>query len=224
MEEPAVDNETPPPEESQNRTFIILAIALGGLFVVGLFCLGGYAFFIRPGQQRAAQTQNAVAIETNKAVIAANTQAALPTNTPTPDANATAQADALTQAAAASPTPLIAATDTDTPVLPTATDTVVAIAQVTDTPSPTLGAAVGGASPTPLGGGGKTGTPTALGGAGGAKTNTPTPLVGGLKTATPTGLPGTGFADQAGAPSLIILGGVLILIVIVARRLRLSLR
>jgi hypothetical protein len=39
-------------------------------------------------------------------------------------------------------------------------------------------------------------------------------------TATPTGLPDTGFADDVGIPGLIALSGILILVIVFARRLR----
>jgi len=98
------------------------------------------------------------------------------------------------------------------------------VAQISDTPSATLGAAGGDTTPTPISGG-KTSTPTAIGGAGGLATKTPTPLVGGLATSTPTPiLPGTGFADDAGVWGLVFLGLGLIAVVVIVRRVRMSLR
>jgi hypothetical protein len=44
-------------------------------------------------------------------------------------------------------------------------------------------------------------------------------LAGG-RTPTTTALPATGFADEVGAPSLLLLGAVLVAVVIIARRLR----
>jgi hypothetical protein len=226
MEEPAVGTESAPPEESSNRLFIIAAAGLAGVFVIGLLCIGGYLLFFRGRSGNAAvQTQNAINAATNAAIIAAQTEAAKATSTPTVDAAATAAA--LTQAAVTD-TPVIAATDTNTPVpppptdTPAATDTPVAVAQITDTPSPTgVSGAGGGGSPTPIGGA-ATNTPTPLGGAG-AGTRTPTPLVGGL-TPSPTALTQTGFAEDAGVWGLLFAGLGLIAVVVIIRRLRMSLR
>ncbi|MBI4771686.1 MAG: hypothetical protein HY784_15055 [Chloroflexi bacterium] len=217
MQEPAPETEgAPPPEEAQNRTFIILAIALGGVFLIGLVCIGVYILFIGPGQRHAKETQ-AASVMTQNAQIAmeALTASAQPTATNTPDASATALSIAQTETAAVTPTAVVVA-PTNTPP-PTATraptNTPIQVAAVTDTPSPTGATPTSGPSPT-----------------GTRATASPTPLVGGLKTATPTRtatptqLPGTGFADQAGVPGLIVLGVALIAIVIITRRLRLSLR
>lgn len=43
---------------------------------------------------------------------------------------------------------------------------------------------------------------------------------GGGGAPTPTALPATGFADEVGVPSLLMLGGALVVVVFVARRLR----
>jgi hypothetical protein len=39
-------------------------------------------------------------------------------------------------------------------------------------------------------------------------------------TATPTALPSTGFADEVGLPSLLLMGGALVVVIFLARRLR----
>ena len=118
---------------------------------------------------------------------------------------------------------MVASTDTDTPEPETPTlEPSQTLVVESLTPSAT--------GPTPTAS--KTPSPTRLGG------RTATPLVGGLGTVTPpnasletgtprpgsTQLPATGFADEAGVPGLILLGFALIAVVIVARRLRLSLR
>jgi hypothetical protein len=58
------DDEETPPEESSNRTFLIAAGILGGIVLLSIACLAGYALIILP-QQRAAQTgeQNAQATQ-----------------------------------------------------------------------------------------------------------------------------------------------------------------
>ena len=45
---------------------------------------------------------------------------------------------------------------------------------------------------------------------------------GGGGTPTPTALPSTGFADEVGLPGLVLLGVLLVVVVIVSRRLRMS--
>lgn len=188
-----VEGAAPPPEEAQNRTFIILAAALGGLFVIGLLCLGAYVFFISPRQQGIRLTQVAQISLTNEAINAQATAMAEPTNTP------------ILPTEVPSETPLPAPTDTpppaatDTPLPPAPTSTRLSAAAATNTP----GGAVGSATPTPLVGGLR---PTAT------------------RTAVPTQLPGTGFADEAGVPGLILLSLALVAVVIIARRLRLNLR
>jgi len=58
------DDEETPPEESSNRTFLVAAGILGGIVLLSIACLAGYALIILP-QQRAAQTgeQNAQATQ-----------------------------------------------------------------------------------------------------------------------------------------------------------------
>lgn len=43
---------------------------------------------------------------------------------------------------------------------------------------------------------------------------------GGAFTPTPTALPATGFADEVGLPSLVIMGGILLAVIFIARSLR----
>ena len=115
------DAQPQPPEESGNRTFLIVAGLLGGIVLLSLACLAGVYFFaIRPNQsttnqQAAAQaTQNA---QVQQALTATQVAASLATPTPAP---------------------------TDTPVLAEVTSTEIP-AFTTDTPEPvtaTVGAAL----------------------------------------------------------------------------------
>lgn len=88
--------ETPPPEESGNRTFIIVAGILGGLTLLALVCIALYAFIFLPRQrdQRAQEinavnaqnTQVAMALTQTSAVLAFTptfTPTEIPANTPT---------------------------------------------------------------------------------------------------------------------------------------------
>jgi hypothetical protein len=109
-----------PPEESNNRTFLIVAGILGVIVLGALLCLGGYVLFIRnPGQTNTATAQAQL---TEQSVII---QQGLTQN---------AQSQAETQTAAVTST----VPPTNTPVISEATAT------LTETPNPataTVGAA-----------------------------------------------------------------------------------
>lgn len=222
MEDPNLEEaegEPLPEEASSNRTFIIIAIALGGMLVLGFVLIIVFAVFVRPGQQNAQSTRVASINATNSAIQATNsaidTQAAIPTNTPVPTA---------TETPAPTDTPAPTATFTETPV-PVATTE----AAVTETPG-TPGTPVTGTPGVPGGGQAVTPSPTRLGGA--TPTRTTTPLVGALTrtlapgqlTPTSTALPATGFADESNVPALIVIAAGLVAVVIIARRLRLGLK
>jgi hypothetical protein len=208
---------------SSNRTFIILLGLMIAFLFLGVLCIGGYALFIGPRINSGRQTQVAQVNAQNTEIALQNLLASVTPDTPTPDETLAALDLTLTAAAQETPTPVVASTDTDTPEPETPTlEPSQTLVIESLTPSPT--------GPTPTAS--KTPSPTRLGG------HTATPLVGGLGTVTPqsaaletgtprpgsTQLPTTGFADEAGVPGLILLGFVLIAVVIVARRLRLSLR
>ncbi len=94
--EPSVEEAGPPPSESSNRSFLIVAGILGALLVLSLICVAAYAFLILPMNRRAQATQNAAAIAKSTSVALALQQTALaqawtatptlakPTKTPTP--------------------------------------------------------------------------------------------------------------------------------------------
>jgi cytoskeletal protein RodZ len=116
--------DSPPPEESSNRTFLVAAGILGGIVLLSIACLAGYALLILPsqraGQQQAATAQ---AVQNQQVAHALTATAAalsfptatltpLPTQTPviaqetaantnTPDPATATVAAALTQAAQA---------------------------------------------------------------------------------------------------------------------------
>ena len=221
LDNPSPDGEAPQPEEggtpTSNRAFILLAIPLVLVFLCIAGGLGYYALVMAPQSRHARETQVANVIMQNNTQIAIQTEAArqpptptmlptlaLPTNTPVPPPTNTQPAKTAEAGSIASPTPLLAVTASSTPV-----------SVATNTTVPT---AAGGAvsSPPPLT------SPTKIGSATPGKTATP--LVGGLKTATPTQLPGTGFADEAGVPALIVIALGLVVVAVVVRRLRFSLR
>ncbi len=133
--------ETPPPEESGNRTFLIVAGLLGAITIIALVCIVAYAMFYLPQQQSQRATQEAALNSQNTAVAQAITQtsaAAAFTSTPT-----RTEAPPLVTPTA-SPTPLLAVpTDTQVPTDDPRTATVAALltqaagAQLTATPSTT---------------------------------------------------------------------------------------
>lgn len=116
--------DAPPPEESSNRTFLVAAGILGGIVLLSIACLAGYALLILPSQ-RAGQEQAATAqaVQNQQVAQALTATAAamtfptatatpLPTQTPviaqptvantsTPDPATATVAAALTQAAQA---------------------------------------------------------------------------------------------------------------------------
>ena len=98
--------ETPFGGESQNRLFIIFAIGLAGLLVLGLMGIGGYVIFsrYRRGAEQVAVAQTAAAATAEvQATAEAPTEPPVPTFTPMP-----------TQTVAATNTPVVPPT-TGTP-------------------------------------------------------------------------------------------------------------
>ncbi|MCI0520379.1 MAG: LPXTG cell wall anchor domain-containing protein [Chloroflexi bacterium] len=169
------EEEITPPEESGNRTFLVVAGILGGVTVLALICIAVYVFLVwRPQQaQRAAQE-----LELN----AQNTQVA----------------DALTQTAAAPLEPTV------TPTAPRATPTKSAT-PVVAVPTDTQAAEI---DP-------RTATVAAL----------LTQAAGVTQAAAPTstpGLPSTGFADDVGIWGLLGMAALLIVVIFLARRLRVA--
>lgn len=186
----------PPPEETQNRTFVLIALGLGGLFIVGLIFIALFAFVISPGQKNA---RNKAATGTS-AANAAVAKAITATHLAFTPAGAGTIVAAVTQAGPeASSTPLIPPTVTNT--LPPTN---------TNAPAPTSPPGAATNTPQPL----KTRTPTPSAVGGVAKTPTRVP--------TATALPVTGFADEFGVPGVLLLGVGLIAVLFIARRLRLS--
>ena len=116
MEMDIVEDEIPPPEESSNRTFLIVAGVLGGITLIALACIVVYALVIMP--QRTIQQSTQVA-----QLNAQNTQVAV----------AISQTSA---AAAYTRTPTSTSTRTPVPNTPTRTATPVVVVP-SDTPVPT---------------------------------------------------------------------------------------
>lgn len=202
----------PQPEEGANstRTFLLLAIPLVAVFLCIAAGLAFYALVWGPQQRTAKETQAAAIVLTNTQIAMLNaniqkTAAVTPTPVP-PTATATPAptdtplpVESPQAGGIASPTPLLAFTPTFTVQAAAASNTPTVATSPTNTPTVT-----------------KTGpTPT--------KTKaTATPYA--YKSPTPTQLPGTGFADEAGVPLLIVLSVALVGVAVIVRRVRLSLR
>jgi hypothetical protein len=134
----------PPPEEASNRTFVFAAVAVGGLLVLSMICLGLYALVVAPRQREA---RNAQATQ----IILNNTQ----------------QAASFTETAGAShPTATRPATRTPVPSATATPTAVVVIASATPTSQatidPGIATAIAQATLAAIQGGGGTATPTAL--------------------------------------------------------------
>ena len=199
----------PLPDEGagSTRTFLLLAIPLVVVFLCIAAGLAFYALVYSPRQRSASATQAAAIILTNTQIAMLNANIQLtaavtptpvpPTDTPVPATDTPLPVKSPEAGGVASPTPLLAFTSTSTsPVSAAATDTA---APPTITPSPT-----------------KTGpTPTKV---------KPSATPFGFRTPTPTQLPGTGFADEAGVPMLILLSVALVGVAVIVRRVRLSMR
>jgi LPXTG-motif cell wall-anchored protein len=103
--------EAPLPEESSNRTFIIVAGVLGALAVIALVCLVVYALVLGPAQRAGEATRVAQVNAQNTQIAGALTSTAIvaaftPTSTVTPvPPTATRAASATPVVAVASNTP-----------------------------------------------------------------------------------------------------------------------
>ena len=206
-EQNAEDGATPEGQQSRSAKtpFVPLVVGMLAVFVLGIIVLVAVLFFRGSPQgagQQAADANNAISTQ-NALVEASATQAAV-------EAGINAQLL----------TPSVTPTATDTVAPPTPTHTQV-VAQFTATPMPTATVALSGDKA-------KTATVAALfTQAAAAKiTNTPTPTSksgsGGSGVVTSTTLPQTGFADEVGLPAMFGLSLILIAVIVLVRRLRLS--
>ena len=165
--------DTAPPEESSNRTFLIAAGILGGIVLLSIACLAGYALLILPGQRAASSAANDAQATTNAQIQGALTS--------------TMQAQLL-------PTATLTFTPVPTNVVAQATATSQAF--ITNTPDPataTIAVALTQAQAAQL-----------------------TVVV----QPTASAVPGTGIADEYGLPGLIAMGLALMIVILLARRLR----
>lgn len=132
-------NETPPPEEASNRTFLIVAGVLAALIVVSIVCMALYALVLVPqrSNQRATEVAKINTQNTQVALAAGQTEEAsrytsTPTITPIPPTATTTPTSvvAVPTDVASSPTPN-SRTATVAALLTQAAE-----AQLTTTPAP----------------------------------------------------------------------------------------
>jgi cytoskeletal protein RodZ len=115
--DPGVEEAGPPPEESSNKPFLIVAGILGGIMLLSLLCLAAYAFLRFPTiqAQRSTQAAEAVMLSTDAAISVRQTADAkkvTATYTPTTTSTATPEPPTATMVVA------MAATKTATPAGP----------------------------------------------------------------------------------------------------------
>lgn len=205
----ATDGMTPENgDESSNRTFIIAAGALGLLLVLGLIVVV-VIFTSRQGRnQNGGQVAQQAPTPEATATSEPPTATVEPTETRSPTATSTIEPTIQVTSTLPIAPPSVEAVITGTlttetaPVSGTPGDT--PIAQVTGTP---VTAGTVSASGTPAG---RTATP--------AGTAVRTPLASGTPGGSGSQIPNTGIGDFAG----LLLAGVLAVLLIVARRMRLA--
>ena len=178
------------PEESSNRTFLVVAAVLGGIALIALACIATYALVLLPRSrnEQAARRATLEAQNTEVAVIIASTSTS---------AAETAMAGSFT------------ATPTLTPLAPTATATtnptpVVVIEEVSPQ-APTLSSEMA--------------TATALHSTLQANATLYAATLT-AKPLQPTAIPTTGFADEVGLPAMLGMAVLLVVVIFLARRLR----
>jgi ABC-type antimicrobial peptide transport system permease subunit len=181
--------DAPPPEEKNNRTFLIVGGVMAGLVFLTLACMAVYFLVIAP--RLAAQR-----IAAQATIEAGNAQAVQ-------QLTLTAQAAMWTPTLHSTPLPL--QTGTPVPNTPTVSPTPV-IAVNTPVYTSTTDPATLAAMQTQL----------AF-----QKTSTAQAALGTVTTSG-GGMPTTGFFDEVGLPTMIILAFVLIAVIFLARRMRKS--
>ena len=212
-DEPTFDeDETPAEEESSNRTFLVSAGVLGGLVLLGLLCAAGYLFFQRGSGQQTEATAYAQA--TNQQ---ATIQVGLTQNAQVQGLTLTA---AVTNTVPPTNTPVIAQATSTTAGGPTQDPVVAAtvaagFTQLANSTQDPAAAATIGAGLTQIAN--ATQNPaTATIAAGFTQLAMSTQTV----IATSTALPNTGFADDIGAPGLLLMAIALVVVIFLVRRLR----
>jgi len=175
--------EAPPPEESNNRAFLIVGGIFAALILLTLVCGAGYVFWLSPrlsAQKNAAQATIQAANALVVQQMTSTAEAALWTPTSPPTITPTKTATPVPPKASATPTPVVAVSS---PTYTVTSDSSTLVAMQTQ-----LAAQM---------------TSTAL-----------------AKGTPAKALATTGFFDEVGLPSLVILTVALVAVIFLARRLR----
>jgi LPXTG-motif cell wall-anchored protein len=191
----------PPKQRSSNRNFWVILGVLAAMFVLALIVLAALAFLILP-KQSAQRLEEAAQINAqNTATLVAATQNAM-----------------MTSAASiytVTPPPALPAQSSPTPVVVFASATPEATSTVEGTEEKGVGGAPDDAARTAT-------LAYLLTQASTAQPDPRTQTAAAAALRTQTALPQTGFADQVGLPGLFGLALILVVLVFLARRLRLS--
>jgi hypothetical protein len=242
--------EEKPPERNGNRTFLIIAGALGGIMVLALLCIAGLALYRYLPSQQAAVDQNATkAAQDTAAVLSVSETASVPTLTATklPTLQPTFTP---TKTKAPTNTPVLVIIPTKSPTVDVAIVTQYALLTqtaehilVTTTPS---GAPTESTTPLPTSAATTSANSTSAAAtsakstsaaatsvkstsaaatsvkstSAAATTAKPTSTVASTTHPTSTALPATGIADELGTPGLLAAAFVLIVIIFIVRGLR----
>jgi LPXTG-motif cell wall-anchored protein len=218
--------ETPPPEESGNRSFLIVAGILGAITILTLICIVAYAMFYLPRSQQQRTAQVATVNAQNTAVALAITRtsvAAAFSATPTISEE---QKAARKYVVVQGDTPSSIAKEFNVSLedllrlnrlnnpdegLPAGIVIFVPSQQITPTASPTPLLAVPTDTPVPTKDP-RTATVAAL--------LTQAAIAQQTTQPTSTALPTTGFMDEVGMPGLLGMALLLVAVIFLARRLR----
>jgi LPXTG-motif cell wall-anchored protein len=184
---------TPPASTSNNRTFIIVAGVIGGLFLLALIALAIFVVIILPNNRKIYDQELAQRNSANTATVAAITSVAATVNAVTPTLPPPTATTVPPSATATMPPAKASAT----PVVAQPTSTI--------TPTPNKDAEVDSRTAT---------VAALLTQAAQAKLTT--------TLTTATALPKTGFAEDAGIPGLIGLTILFLVVIFMVRRMRAS--
>jgi len=210
---------TPIAASGNNRNFLIAAGIIGGVFLIGLIVMGVLAASILPQRQAAMRAQQELVEQQNMATAEAATQEAFAyaqAQLPSPTVPPTATLPPPTN------TPVVVV-DTPTPEPPPAENKAELPEPAVQTEMAATQAA-GGQVATLAPGAARTATLAVLLTQVAAGNQTAQPAAGGGVAATSTALPSTGFADEVGLPGLFAAAMGLVVLILLARSLRLTTR
>ncbi|MFM8322394.1 MAG: LPXTG cell wall anchor domain-containing protein [Chloroflexota bacterium] len=193
-----LNQDAPPPvEESSNRTFLIIAAALGGIALLALVCIAVYALVLLP-RSRAGTVARQATLDAQQTEVEAIVQ------------------QTSTSAAETAIVAAYTATPTNTPVPPTPT--------ITLTPTPVVAQPSAPAAAAPDSGGAPISPDDATATARYVTLEAIVTMNAMTATARgavqPTAMPQTGFADEVGLPVMLGLAVLLAAVIFLARKLR----